>query len=241
MSQTNIVVLTGSGVSAESGIATFRDLGGLWAGHKLDEVCTLEALERNPDFVCGFYDDRKRSALQALPNAAHLALVDLERYWSDNAIGEFLLVTQNLDDLHERAGSKNLVHMHGDLNSVYCTECGISLSRLGPLEGNRECPDCFREALRPNVVFFGEAPRGLPKIDAALRASNIFVAIGTSGIVYPASGFSQLAASCGAVCVLLNLEEPKSMASFMDFRQGLASLVVPLWVEEAIGLHAGNN
>lgn len=177
----NLVVLTGAGISSESGLATFRAEDGQWAGHNIEDVCTSEAFSRNPSRVCQFYDERKLSAAEAQPNAAHRALSDLERLWQRQARGDFLLITQNVDDLHERAGSHNLIHMHGELNSAFCSDCGYQCSRFGPLDDNRECPSCEREMLRPDIVFFGETPRGLPKIDEALRACDLFVAIGTSG------------------------------------------------------------
>lgn len=230
----NIFILTGSGVSAESGLATFRDEGGLWQGRNVDDVCTPDAFALNPYLVCGFYDDLKNAASNASPNSAHLALAELERLWSRNAIGDFTLVTQNVDDLHERAGSKNLIHMHGRLNSAFCIECGFQMDRQGPLEDNRECPSCNLEALRPDIVFFGETPRGLPQIQAALKSCHLFVAAGTSGSVFPAAVFAQEAGSHGAETLLLNLERPQFAAQFSAMRIGPASQIVPEWVSEIV-------
>lgn len=226
----NIVILTGAGISAESGLSTFRDEDGLWAGQKIDDVCTPDGLARNPALVCAFYDQRKVAASKASPNPAHLALAELEHCWTTNAIGDFTLITQNVDDLHERAGSRNLIHMHGRLDSAFCMECGFQMTRHGPLEDNRDCPSCQLEALRPDIVFFGEAPRGLPQIQAALKSSHLFVAAGTSGTVFPAAGFAHEAGSNGAKTLLLNLETPEFSADFAEIRLGPASQTVPEFV-----------
>lgn len=234
----NIVILTGAGISAESGLSTFRDENGLWAGHNIEDVCTPDGLARNPDLVCAFYDERKAAASNASPNPAHLAFAELEHAWATNAIGHFTLVTQNVDDLHERAGSSNLIHMHGRLNSAFCIECGFQMVRHGPLEDNRECPSCQLEALRPDIVFFGETPRGLPQIQAALKCCHLFVAAGTSGTVFPAAGFAQEAGSHGAERLLLNLERPEFSGHFSAVRLGPASQIVPEWVREIVGTAA---
>lgn len=233
------MILTGAGISAESGLATFRAEDGLWAGHGIEDVCTPEALAIAPDRVCQFYDERKYLVAQAQPNAAHQALAELERDWQEKGRGEFLLVTQNVDDLHERAGSRNLIHMHGELNSAYCMDCGYQCSRRGPLEGNRECPSCERDMLRPDIVFFGEAPRSLSKIDVALKACAVFVAIGTSGQVYPAASLVQMAKSQGARTVLLNLELNEASFDFDLCRAGLATEVVSSWVRDMIDGNGG--
>lgn len=228
----NIVILTGAGISAESGLATFRAEDGLWAGHNIEDVCTPEAFVRDPDRVCQFYDERKLLAAAAQPNAAHRALADLECLWQRQARGDFLLITQNVDDLHERAGSRNLIHMHGELNSAYCTDCGYQSPRFGPLGDNRECPSCEREMLRPDIVFFGEVPRRLPEIEEALRACDVFVAIGTSGQVFPAAGFVQIAKSQGAKTFLLNLEIPERACDFDVYLSGIATDLVPKWISQ---------
>jgi NAD-dependent deacetylase len=226
----NIVILTGAGISAESGLATFTGADGLWNGHRIEDVCTPDALERNPDAVCAFYDERKAEAASAEPNLAHIALAKLERYWQETDKGEFLLVTQNVDDLHERGGSKNLVHMHGLLNSAFCIECGWQGPRPGRLEGNRECPACERDALRPDIVLFGEAPRHLRQIEAALEKCDLFVAIGTSGTVYPASGFVKIAKAYGAETHQFDVELPLGSEWFDKCHVGAASQTVSAWV-----------
>jgi NAD-dependent deacetylase len=230
----NLVVLTGAGISAESGLATFRAADGLWVDQAIEDVCTPDAFARDPNGVCQFYDERKSLAARAQPNAAHRALAALEQYWREHSYGDFLLVTQNVDDLHERAGSKNLIHMHGRLNSAFCIECGFQMARHGPLEDSRECPICQLEALRPDIVFFGEAPRGLPQIQAALKTCHLFVAAGTSGTVFPAAGFAQEAGSHGAKRLLLNLVRPEFSEHFSAMRLGPASQIVPEWVSEIV-------
>lgn len=230
----NIVILTGAGISAESGLATFTGTDGLWNGHRIEDVCTPDALERNPDAVCAFYDERKSEAASAEPNPAHIALAELERFWQEMGKGEFLLVTQNVDDLHERGGSKNLVHMHGLLNSAFCIECGWQGPRQARLEGNRECPACERDALRPDIVLFGEAPRHLRKIEAALEQCDLFVAIGTSGTVYPAAGFVEIAKAHGAATIRFDVNLDGVSDHFGTCRLGAASQTVSAWVNEYI-------
>lgn len=226
----NIVILTGAGISTESGLATFIGTGGLWNGHRIEDVCTPDALERNPDAVCAFYDERKSEAVSVEPNPAHIALAKLERYWRETDKGQFLLVTQNVDDLHERAGSKCVIHMHGQLNSAFCMECGWQGSRHGRLEGNRECPACEREALRPNIVLFGEAPRHLRHIEAALETCDLFLVIGTSGTVYPAAGFVEIAKAHGAATHRFDLVSDNN-TGFDTYHFGPASETVPARVE----------
>jgi NAD-dependent deacetylase len=231
----NIVILTGAGISAESGLATFTGAEGLWNDRRIEDVCTPDALERNPDAVCAFYDQRKADAASAEPNPAHQALTELERFWQETGKGEFLLVTQNVDDLHERGGSKKLVHMHGLLNSAFCMECGWQGPRHGRLEGNRECPACERDALRPDIVLFGEAPRHLSQIEAALEKCDLFVAIGTSGMVYPAAGFVEIAKSYGAQTLRFDIALPSVGHQFEQYFHAEASKMIPKWVGELIG------
>lgn len=237
----NIILLTGAGISAESGLPTFRKDGGLWAGHRFEEVCTPEALQSNPDLVCAFYDEQRMEAASAEPNPAHIALAELERHWQHTNKGEFLLVTQNVDDLHERAGSQSLVHMHGLLNSAFCMECGWQGPRYGRLEGNRECPACERDALRPDIVLFGEAPRHQRQIEAALEACDLFIAIGTSGMVHPAAGFVKIAKAQGAETHQFNIEIAEEQKHFDTYHLGAASQTVAAWVNEVIdeNLRAG--
>ena len=231
----NIVIITGAGISAESGLATFTGTEGLWNGHRIEDVCTPDALERNPEAVCAFYDERKSEAARAEPNPAHQALAKLEWHWQESGKGEFLLVTQNVDDLHERAGTKSLIHMHGLLNSAFCMECGWKGLRHGRLEGNRECPVCEREALRPDIVLFGEAPRHLHQIEAALEKCNLFVAIGTSGTVYPAADFVEIAKAHGAETHQFNIDLPAGSERFDMCHMANAGHLLPEWVGELIG------
>jgi NAD-dependent deacetylase len=222
----NIVVLTGAGISAESGIATFRGPGGLWEGHRVEDVCTPEALARDPVLVHRFYDERRAGLAGVEPNAAHHALARLDATWS----GELLIVTQNVDDLHERAGAKRLLHMHGELRSVLCALCGIRTEWEGALPPAAPCPDCGEDALRPDIVFFGEMPYQMDRIEQAIAACDLFVSIGTSGAVYPAAGFVQLAAHRGARTLELNLERSAGSDWFEETRLGPAGELVPAWV-----------
>ncbi|MFC8681598.1 NAD-dependent deacylase [Microbacterium ureisolvens] len=227
---TRIVVLTGAGISAESGVPTFRGPDGLWEGHAIDDVATPEAYERDPDTVLAFYDARRRAAASVVPNAAHRALARLE-----GAIGEDLLVvTQNVDDLHERAGSGNLVHMHGELRRALCLNCGSRPTWDGDLIDRPACPACGERMLRPDVVWFGEMPYELDRIEQAVVACDLFVSIGTSGAVYPAAGYVALAAAFGARTLELNLEPTDAAVPFDDARTGPAGELVPAWVDEII-------
>jgi NAD-dependent deacetylase len=225
-----IVVLTGAGISAESGVPTFRDAGGLWEGHAVEDVATPQGYERDPDTVLRFYDSRRRDAASVVPNAAHRALARLE-----GAIGDdLLIVTQNVDDLHERAGSRNLVHMHGELRRALCTTCGARPEWTGDLIARPPCPACGARTLRPDVVWFGEMPYELDRIEEAVVACDTFVSIGPSGAVYPAAGYAALASAFGARTVELNLALSDALIPFDDARAGLASVLVPAWVDEVI-------
>lgn len=228
----NIVILTGAGISAESGLETFRGDGGLWEGHRVEDVCSADALARNPDMVCSFYDERRLEAAMAQPNPAHNALAMLEQHWLEVGKGQFLLITQNVDDLHERAGSRNVLHLHGELNAASCMECGWLGRRYGRLDGNRECAACGRDALRPDIVLFGEAPRQMGRIEMALEECNIFLAIGTSGIVFPAAGFAEIAKTKGAETHQFNVEEPVNAHHFDTCHIGPASQAVVAWVNK---------
>ncbi|KRB39004.1 NAD-dependent deacylase [Microbacterium sp. Root180] len=225
-----IVVLTGAGISAESGVPTFRDADGLWEGHDVDDVATPEGFARDPDLVQRFYDARRRAVASVVPNAAHRALARLE-----GAFGEDLLVvTQNVDDLHERAGTSNLVHMHGELRRALCAGCGARPVWDADLEPRPPCPACGERMLRPDVVWFGEMPYELDRIEQALAACDVFASIGTSGAVYPAAGYAALAAAWGAWTVELNLEPSDALVPFDDARSGRAGELVPAWVEELL-------
>ncbi|GAA4385288.1 NAD-dependent deacylase [Agromyces bauzanensis] len=225
-----LVVLTGAGISAESGVPTFRDAGGLWEGHRVEDVATPEAFGRDPDTVHRFYDSRRHAVAQVEPNPAHDALARLE-----GALGDDLLViTQNVDDLHERAGSRRLLHMHGDLLTARCTACEARSPIAADLIERPRCPECGERMLRPDVVWFGELPYHLDEIDEALLACDAFAAIGTSGAVYPAAGFVMTAAEFGARTIELNLAASEITPLFEEVRHGPASLVVPAWVDEVL-------
>lgn len=223
-----VVVLTGAGISAESGLATFRGPDGLWEGHRVEDVATPEGFHADPQLVQRFYDERRAALATVEPNAAHRALAQLEHEIGD----DFLLVTQNIDDLHERAGSRRVLHMHGRLKAARCTECGETTRWETTLVDEPPCPFCSRRGLRPDVVWFGEVPFGLDEIDLTLRRAGTFVSIGTSGNVYPAAGFAAFARAVGARTVELNLEPSEGADSFVEHRHGLATEVVPAWVEE---------
>ena len=226
----NIVVLTGAGVSAESGVATFRGPGGLWEGHRVEDVCTPEALARDPALVHRFYDERRAALGTVEPNAAHRALARLDAEWP----GELLLVTQNVDDLHERAGSKRLIHMHGELKSALCAECDARTPWTDSLPPRTRCAACGAPSLRPDIVFFGEMPYRMDAIDAALSRADLFVSIGTSGAVYPAAGFVRTARYHGADTLELNLDRSEGSAWFAQSRLGPAGTLVPEWVDSLL-------
>ncbi|MFN4020268.1 MAG: NAD-dependent deacylase [Erythrobacter sp.] len=226
-----IVILTGAGISAESGIDTFRAAGGLWEQHRVEDVATPEGFARNPNLVLNFYDMRRAALAHVAPNPAHRALARLERDFT----GELLLVTQNVDDLHERGGSARVLHMHGELNSALCTACETRSPWLGPMIERPPCPVCRAPALRPDIVWFGEMPYQMGRIYQALEACDLFVSIGTSGAVYPAAGFVQEARGAGAHTLELNLEPSEGSRHFHETRHGPASVMVPEWVEEVLG------
>lgn len=224
-----IVILTGAGISAESGLATFRDAGGIWARHAIEDVATPEAFGRSPGLVQAFYNARRAQAARAVPNAAHAALARLEARWR----GEVTIITQNVDDLHERAGSRNVLHMHGRLSGALCHACGHRWPAPSEMRPETACPSCGAQATRPDVVWFGEIPRHLDRIDAALGGADLFVAIGTSGQVYPAAGLAREARRRGARTLELNLEAADT-PDFDERRRGPATRIVPAWVAEVL-------
>ena len=223
-----IVVLTGAGISAESGVPTFRDADGLWEGHRVEDVATPEGFERDRATVQRFYDERRAALRTVEPNAAHRALAELEEALGDG----LLVVTQNIDDLHERAGSRNVVHMHGELLKAMCRACGAVVPWTGTLADEPACPTCGVADLRPDVVWFGEVPYEMDRIADALSDATHFVSVGTSGAVYPAAGFVQHARRHGARTLELNLEPSEGSHFFHESRQGRASELVPAWVRE---------
>lgn len=231
----NIVILTGAGVSAESGIDTFRAAGGLWEQHRVEDVATPEAFERDPELVLRFYDMRREAIQTKQPNAAHLALARLDREWSAQPGRSVLIVTQNVDDLHERAGAENVLHMHGTHLNAWCTACDARPGWTGPLIHRPPCPECDSPALRPDIVWFGEMPYRMDDIYAALGRADLFVSIGTSGAVYPAAGLVRQARDLGARTLELNLERSQGSRWFHETRLGPATKVVSEWVDELLG------
>jgi NAD-dependent deacetylase len=227
-----IVILTGAGVSAESGLGTFRDLGGVWTQVRLEEVATPEAFAADPARVRAFYDARRAQARAALPNAAHRALAQLQQ-----ARGDVLIVTQNVDGLHQRAGSAPVLPIHGMLDGARCTACGHRWQWApATMTAADTCPACrLAGGVRPDVVWFGEMPYGLDEAFAALDACDLFVSIGTSGAVYPAAGFVAEARAAGARTLELNLEPSAGSHLFHETRLGPATRLVPDWVAEILG------
>lgn len=223
-----ILVLTGAGISAESGLGTFRDAGGIWSRYDLGKVATPEGFAADPRLVHEFYNARRANALTARPNAAHQALARLET----DKPGGLLIVTQNVDDLHERAGARAVIHMHGQLARALCAACGARWDAPPEMQPEDLCPACGASATRPDVVWFGEMPYRMEEIGAALAACETFVAIGTSGQVWPAAGFVEEARAAGARCLELNLERSEVSHRFHEVRLGPASELVPAWVRE---------
>ncbi|MFZ1103913.1 MAG: NAD-dependent deacylase [Hyphomicrobiaceae bacterium] len=231
-----IVVLTGAGISAESGIATFRDKDGIWAKVDVTDVATPQGFARNPQLVLDFYNTRRKDSRDARPNAAHLALARLETEHAANTGGQVLLVTQNIDLLHEAAGSRSLIHMHGQGNQSLCNHCqarnpwGQEDLRL-----DQRCPSCGKAGgLRPDVVWFGEMPYHMDRIYEGLAEADLFLSIGTSGNVYPASGFVAEARRHGAHTIELNLEPSEGATRFHEAHHGPATKVVPMYVERIL-------
>lgn len=227
---TNIVILTGAGISAESGLGTFRDEGGLWARHRIEDVATPEGFARNAQLVHEFYNARRAQAAEAQPNTAHAALAKLEQQLNGNV----LIVTQNVDNLHEKAGSRNVIHMHGALNKALCAACDHRWEAPLVMAPNDPCPRCNAPATRPDVVWFGEMPYAMEDIAEALSKADVFVSIGTSGEVYPAANFVAEADHFGAHTIELNLEPSAGASRFAECRVGPASEIVPAWVAEEL-------
>ncbi|WP_372890551.1 NAD-dependent deacylase [Rhodosalinus sp.] len=226
-----VLILTGAGISADSGLGTFRDAGGLWTRYPLEEVATPEGWRRDPAKVMEFYNARRAQAAAAVPNPAHEALARLEAALD----GGVTIVTQNVDSLHEAAGARNVIHMHGRLDGALCAVCEHRWPapvRMAPAD---PCPACGAPATRPDVVWFGEMPYRMEAILAALSQADLFVSIGTSGEVYPAAGFVEEAAAQGIRTLELNLEASRGSALFDEARQGPASTLVPVWVAEMLG------
>ena len=232
-SEQNIVILTGAGISKESGLDTFRDVDGIWSKVRIEDVATPEAFQRDPKCVQEFYNSRRQQLIESnvKPNAAHLALARLEREWS----GTVTIITQNIDNLHETSGSENLIHMHGELLKVRCSACLNINTWLSDINNETNCPTCNKTStLRPHVVWFGEMPLHMEEIHQLLNKCYLFISIGTSGNVYPAAGFVQLAITTGAKSIELNLEPSEGATLFSETRYGAATKIVPTFVNELI-------
>jgi NAD-dependent deacetylase len=241
MDARHIVILTGAGISAESGVPTFRDAGGLWEGHRFQDVATPEAFARDPETVQRFYDLRRAALPAVRPNAAHHALARLAALWP----GRLTLVTQNVDDLHQRAhaetppgGEFELIAMHGELMKARCTASDVVMDWPGPMAAREPSPHHPKGRMRPHVVWFGEIPLEMDRIERALSSCDLFVSIGTSGAIWPASGFVLAAAAAGARTLEINLEPSQGSARFDETRHGPASVEVPRWVDEILATSA---
>lgn len=231
-----IFVLTGAGISAESGLGTFRDKDGVWTQYDLEEVATPQGFARNPALVRAFYNARRENLAGAAHNAAHTALARLEAGLAARG-GELFLCTQNVDDLHERAGSQRVVHMHGELAVTRCHHCEATHPDTGPLTPEAVCQACGRDqGSRPHVVWFGEIPLFMEEIENALAEADLFVSIGTSGSVYPAAGFVEMARAMGVATCEINLEPSANAYVFDEKVYGPATETVPAWVERVLSL-----
>jgi NAD-dependent deacetylase len=241
MNQYNsIVVLTGAGISAESGIKTFRASDGLWEEHRIEDVATPEAFERDPVLVQHFYNLRRQPILrnQVHPNSAHLALAKLQQEFA----GTFTLITQNIDNLHEQGGSHDVLHMHGEILKIRCNTSNQIFDCKSDVNTLDKCICCDQPGnLRPHIVWFGEMPLYMEEIYQALAECDLFIAIGTSGNVYPAAGFVQMANQAGAHTLEINLEQSNVATDFDDAIYGKAGEVLPIWVEQLLAAHSGRN
>ncbi len=226
----NLVILTGAGISAESGISTFRDANGLWETYRIEDVASPHAFRRDPETVHRFYNLRRAQLKTVSPNVAHFALAALERAWAGQ--GDFLLVTQNVDDLHERAGSKNLLYMHGEMLKLRCAACGDARPHKEDITTEMACAACDRGGrLRPDIVWFGEIPNHMDEIAHALDRADIFCAIGTSGLVYPAAGFAELARHNARHCKTVEINPNPTGGAFTEIIAANAVAGVPRWIE----------
>ncbi|MEM6899824.1 MAG: NAD-dependent deacylase [Pseudomonadota bacterium] len=236
----SIVVLTGAGISAESGLGTFRDKDGIWTRYPLEDLATPEGFARDPEFVHGFYNDRRAALKTARPHAGHKAIAHLEKEWG--RLGNtFTLVTQNVDNLHEQAGSTSdrLIHMHGELARVRCSLCETITDCMEPISTSSVCSKCEKTGfMRPHVVWFGEIPIGMEEITEALSSADMFISVGTSGNVYPAAGFVDMARTIGARTVELNLEPSENAYVFDETHYGVASEILPRWVDNFLSQNA---
>lgn len=226
-----IVFLTGAGISQESGIPTFRSDTGLWNNHKVEDVATIEAYYKNQDYVHDFYNQMRPDLFNKKPNPAHLAIAKLEQEYD----GEVYVITQNIDTLHEKANTKNLYHMHGKINELVCLNCAHTYQTWSDASSESICPNCNTQGMiKPNIVFFGEMPLYMDKIEALLRSCDLFVSVGTSGVVYPAAGFVQTAKYYGATTIEINLDPVLSNFHFDKHITGKAGEVIPQFVDELL-------
>lgn len=225
-----IVILTGAGISAESGLGTFRDAGGIWSQYDLQEVATPEGFAKDPGKVHDFYNARRANAMAAKPNTAHAALARLERDWP----GTVILITQNVDDLHERAGHRRVIHMHGELMEATCAICRAHWEAPQKMFAADPCPECGEPATRPDIVWFGEMPYDMDLIERHVTSADIFASIGTSGQVFPAAGLVMQANAADARTVELNLEASELSGMFDERLEGPATEVVPTWVDRLL-------
>lgn len=228
----NILILTGAGISAESGLATFRSSNGLWNNHRVEDVATIEGFQRNPALVHDFYNDLKKEIQKAKPNLAHLAITKLQKEYPAANIS---VVTQNVDTLHEKAGNKNVYHIHGQINQAVCLNCGHILETFGDVDTETVCPHCeVMGMMKPNIVFFGENLLYMDKVEPLLRQCGLFISIGTSGVVYPAAGFVQTAKYYGADTIEFTLETTNNNYLFDKHIYGKAGETFPQYVEQLI-------
>ena len=231
-----IFILTGAGVSAESGLSTFRDKGGIWAQYSIQEVASIQGYERDPVKVLNFYNMRRNTHGGIEPNAAHVALAQLQAHWAENG-GTVTICTQNVDNLHERGGAVSVLHMHGEIAKARCHDCGGLAPYDGDLTLELGCAACGRTGgMRPHVVWFGETPLLMDEIYEALAAADLFVSIGTSGNVYPAAGFVSAARAAGIPTMEINLEPSENAHAFNVGRYGKATEQVPAWVAEMVAI-----
>ncbi|MBR1600267.1 MAG: NAD-dependent deacylase [Alphaproteobacteria bacterium] len=227
----HILFLTGAGISAESGLSTFRSENGLWNNHRVEDVATIEAYMRNPDYVHQFYNDMRPELFKAKPNPAHLAITELQK----NHSAQIDVITQNVDTLHEKAGNKNVYHIHGQINQIVCMNCGHVFETWGDITSEDKCEKCnIAGMLKPNIVFFGEDLLYMNKVDALLKSCDLFISVGTSGVVYPADGFVQYAKMFGADTIELNMEQTSNNLLFDSHIYGPAGTTLPILVKELL-------
>lgn len=227
----NIAILTGAGISAESGLSTFRAENGLWNKHRVEDVATIEAFERNPEYVHDFYNELRPELYKAQPNSAHLAITKLQK----NYPAEISVITQNVDTLHEKAGNQNIYHIHGQINQIVCLNCGNVFETWGDIHADDVCLHCqISGMLKPNIVFFGENLLYMDKVEQLLKSCDLFISVGTSGVVYPAAGFVQIAKMCGADTYEFNLETTSNNYLFDKHIEGLAGTTLPQFIDDLL-------